>query len=441
MSAPVAKRQSSEKAALSERGILQHVLSFVGAGQHAFVAPVSQSWWKAYSSAYSSVPHKRKRGVVGPLTMHSAIFSSPSRVQMAFATGVLPVPAGLATQGPNGPRLKANACDRLLAIAGKHADLATLQTAHELGLKLSEDMCCAAAASGALDKLQWLATQRSLPRHIARFAAQSGNVEMLTFIKQLGLEFDLECYKEAASGNHLQVIQYLHAEGCAWDTLVCTLAAGIPNLTMLQWLRENDCPWDAHRVVLNAAYTGNMDMILYLQQQPDVPFDEMVMQSAAIGGNLELCKFLRANDCPWDARATSGAKDGDSMELLTWLRANGCDWDAADTALRAIAYKKVALLRYCFDNTAARHWTAHQLTKLLACAGAVAGVELAKVLREHGAEWPVELCHRSDTDEIPAYPPAVWPAAVVAWARSEGCTSPLPAEEEYVEEEDNADIV
>eukprot|EP00953_Heterococcus_sp_UTEX-ZZ885_P038474 19740-Heterococcus_DN1.PRE.3 len=121
MSAPAAKRQSIEKT-LSERGILQHVLSFVGAGHHAFVAPVSQSWCEAYSSAYAAVP--RKGRLVGAFTVYRAIFGSPSRMQMAFATGVLPL---------RGPRLKMNAHDRLLAIAGKHADLATLQAAHQLG--------------------------------------------------------------------------------------------------------------------------------------------------------------------------------------------------------------------------------------------------------------------------------------------------------------------
>jgi hypothetical protein len=427
MSAPAAKRHSSEKT-LSERGILQHVLSFVGAGHHAFVAPVSQSWCKGYTSAYAAVP--RKGGLVGPFTVYRAIFGSPSRVQMAFTTGVLPL---------RGPRLKVNAHERLLAIAGKHADLATLQAAHQLGLQLSDELLCAAAATGVLDKLQWLSTQHDdLPQSIASFAAQNGNIEMLKCIKQLGIEFDLKCYETAAIANHLQVIQYLHAEGCVWDATLCKIAAEVQSLEMLQWLRENECPWEAHTVALYAAFAGNMDMIIYLhQQQPDVQFDEGVMEAAVHGNNLELCKFLRANGCPWDASATAAArgKNDDGIELLTWLRANGCDWNADECAQRAVAYKNIALLRYCFDNTTRAYWPGHKLTELLACAGAVGAIQIAQVSRQQGAAWPLVLCNY----DTAASPEAVWPDEAVAWARSEGCTSLVPVEQEYVEEDDSDD--
>jgi hypothetical protein len=57
------------------------------------------------------------------------------------------------------------------------------------------------------------------------------------------------------------------------------------------------------------------------------------------------------------------------------------------------------------------------------------------VLRQQGAAWPLVLCNY----DTAASPEAVWPNEAVAWARSEGCTSIVPVEQEYVEEDDNDD--
>jgi hypothetical protein len=62
------------------------------------------------------------------------------------------------------------------------------------------------------------------------------------------------------------------------------------------------------------------------------------------------------------------------------------------------------------------------LIKALNAAGTHAKLQTAQWLRQRGAEWPAVLGY--DEDEQ-------WSDAVVAWARNEGCTSPLPPPFEY----------
>src|ERR1700679_142126 len=45
---------------------------------------------------------------------------------------------------------------------------------------------------------------------------------------------------------------------------------------------------------------------------------------AALGGNLDVLQWLRANGCPWDEFTCSQAALGVHLDVLQWARANGC---------------------------------------------------------------------------------------------------------------------
>ena len=63
--------------------------------------------------------------------------------------------------------------------------------------------------------------------------------------------------------------------------------------------------------------------------------DEMVMEQAACGGNLELVRWLRANGCLWKSGASFEAVIKGRVEMLRWARENGCPWDAETRDLAA----------------------------------------------------------------------------------------------------------
>ena len=71
-------------------------------------------------------------------------------------------------------------------------------------------------------------------------------------------------------------------------------------------------------------------------QDPPCPWDASACSAAALGGHLDVVKFLRQDPpCPWNGRTCSSAAKGGRLEILVWLRNHGCPWNAKDCALKA----------------------------------------------------------------------------------------------------------
>ena len=134
----------------------------------------------------------------------------------------------------------------------------------------------AAASDGKLDVLKW--------------GLESG-YELNTFL-------DEDEIADAALNGHLEVVKYLRKLGISWDETTCSNAAANGHLVLLKWCRANQCPWD-ERTCANAA--GN--------------------------GHLELMKWCRANQCPWNQWTCAYAAENGHLELLKWCRSNLCPWN------------------------------------------------------------------------------------------------------------------
>jgi hypothetical protein len=148
-------------------------------------------------------------------------------------------------------------------MAGKIADVPTLQAARALGLQLTGAVLIGAAeaASMPIAKLQWLHTEQgcALPDNISYYAAVSGTIDTLRWLKEHGVAFTVETCKGAAAGAHLHVLQYLRAEGCERGISVCTAAAKMGHLSTLKWLHEQGCPWNVERICGDAAESGSIE--------------------------------------------------------------------------------------------------------------------------------------------------------------------------------------
>jgi hypothetical protein len=112
---------------LLDAGILQNVLSYVGPGQCLFIAAVSKWWKDIYALVEEQVVVEYDEDscacaiitCVPKMTLYSTVFASPSRVMLAHN---------------NGLDCTSAACQRA---AGKHANNATLERAHELGMQIT----------------------------------------------------------------------------------------------------------------------------------------------------------------------------------------------------------------------------------------------------------------------------------------------------------------
>ena len=96
-------------------------------------------------------------------------------------------------------------------------------------------------------------------------------------------------------------------------------------LEVLKWLRSEGCP--GHESACSyAAAGGHLEILKWLKSQ-GCPWNEWDCAGAAAEGHFEVLKWLRSEGCPWDEWACAHAAAGGQLETLKWLRSEGCPWD------------------------------------------------------------------------------------------------------------------
>jgi hypothetical protein len=414
---------------LRQPDILQHVLSYVP-GEWLFLSTVC-SWWRERYAKLSAITvakttdraaYKSIVVCVPQTTLCSSAFASPSRLRLAHQHGLELTAVG----------------DQFAA--GRHADIDTLLAAHELGMAYGRSVLLGAARAGAVPRVQWLYTicepfDERTNLLVVSQAARAGSKPVLKWLKQQGVVFHENACLHAAQYNHLSTLQYLRSEGCRWDASVLSAAARNGAFELLRWAVEHGCPWAEYVVdadnnfvlaqepdeVLNsiladAAFGGSIELLEWLKQQlPELQYNESVMLSAAAAGQTAMCDYLYTDGCPWTSEACEMAGFYDHDQTLRWLREHGCPFDAAAVAVKAADRGMgVKVIAYLFQQGLL---DAALLTQMLRVAGAMNNLAVVQWLRQHGAEWPAVLRNEAL--------PQSWHGPTLAWARAEGCASPL----------------
>jgi hypothetical protein len=342
--AMVATRAQKRSAAdsrnpLCDRGVLQTVLSFVGPGHHLFVAAVSKGWREVHATLDSvqlTVYDEHRREITitcdTQVTLYSSVFTSPSRVELAYDHGL------------------DCTSEAYLRAAGKYADVATIATAHDLGMPFT-----ATTMAGA------------------------------------------------AHCNKLAEVQYLHSQGCAWPEQLLEYAARSGHFELLRWCHEHGCDWHmVNWATTCAAQSGNVELMAWVLEQPGAELTENVMRIAVSKKYTAMCQYLLSQRCPWDERATAAAVAGGHVDLLCWLVDNGCpSWDAQTMCRFAVSGGSVAMLRHMQQQGALA--SVAVLTEMLGTAAWDNQLAAAKWLREQGAEWPTSFEHYAGSNEVLAW--------------------------------------
>jgi hypothetical protein len=396
---------------LGERGVLQHVLTYLGPGHWLFAALVSKAWHQAYLQVpehhmIGAGPVKLRIAVVcvPQMTLYSAAVTSATSLVLAHAAGV--DLSGMSLQ----------------FAAGKWGDTAVIRATVEAGMMPRD----AAMVIGALQSrhsamLQWLLEdgECQLPDAALQITAFGGCPEILACLKQRGMTLTADLLQTAACNGRFDVLQYLRGEGLDWSSDVCGTAAHFGQLALLQQLREHGCPWDADEISISAAANGSVPLLKWLRQQ-DIVFTEMALSSAARSGHVAACEYLRLTaQCPWSLRVCMIAARRDQLDALQWLREHGCPCDDELVCAAAARGGSAAVMAYMVQQQ--QHLSAAAqaalLTMMLAAAGAHSQLAAAQWLRAQGAAWPAVLQSTYGGQQQ-------WQGAVLAWARAEGCVSP-----------------
>jgi hypothetical protein len=319
---------------LLQPSVLQ-VLNFLGPGHYLFASTVSKLWLECYGRvpdcrvpSHDRYHHIESQACSHSHTLHSAIFSSKSRLRLAHAAGI---------------QFDAVRNWKLQRLAGQHADIGTLAVAHQLGLPLSANVVHGCMLSGSVPKLNeqhcWL------PHNIARAAAAGGSIEMLKWVHESGCNFDKAiCDSAVYGGGHIHVLEFLSAHGFELTADVSTAAVNTGNIKVLQWLREQGCPWNSY-LQSHAAGSGSIDMILYLKEQ-GVAFTDDSMCCAVEAVDLVMCQRLLAEGCSWDKEVINLAVRESHLDILRWLVDSGCPYNADEACMIAAEAGCVDILQY-----------------------------------------------------------------------------------------------
>jgi hypothetical protein len=240
-------------------------------------------------------------------------------------------------------------------------ELAVALTCRELR---SASAQCARSVSGArlttgihslfssLRKLQWgIACGAGLSPLLCKWAAWSGHLDQLVWLRSIGCPWDETTCKVASACGHLHILQWARQHGCPWNEETCEQAARKGRLNTLAWAHENGCPWnektfelavtDAHRpeilewllanhcphdagVCEIAAMNGFVDAIAWAL---DRGFElGTAIACAAQEGQLETLELFLERGIPWDAWrwALTRAVQRGHRAVLEWLLAKGC---------------------------------------------------------------------------------------------------------------------
>ena len=71
---------------------------------------------------------------------------------------------------------------------------------------------------------------------------------------------------DAALHRHLEVVKYLREIGVSWDENTCAGAANGGHLELLKWARVNQCPWDKWTYMCGT-HNGDPALFQYLEDE------------------------------------------------------------------------------------------------------------------------------------------------------------------------------
>ena len=107
--------------------------------------------------------------------------------------------------------------------------------------------CTVASAVGALDKIQWAVSRKSVdeclsPQNCTQ-AAQWGYVDMMKWLYGKGLVCTKEDIFLVAKNKHSEMFEWARESGYHWDDVLLHMAAEEGNCAMIEWGRSVGCVW------------------------------------------------------------------------------------------------------------------------------------------------------------------------------------------------------
>jgi len=339
---------------------LMHIIGYVGEKQYGFVAGVSKRFYEVYLDTYEGETSTSMENAVASVScaamclihLEEAGFDHRSfycDVASLFNTAAKEEKLKILKFGEaSGYKLNDILNESGIAHSAENGHLEVVQYLRQLGVEWDFLTCSFAAENGHLELLKWArANDCEWNSWTCHRAARNGHLELLIWARENGCPWDFRTCSSAAYNGHLELLQWCMANGCEWDFRTSANAANSGHLKLLKWCRANQCPWD-EETCANAAYNGHLELLQWARASL-CPWDEETCSFAAMNGHFELLKYARANQCPWDENTCAYAAKNGHLELLKWCRANQCPWDK-NTCTNAAENGHLELLKWARLN-------------------------------------------------------------------------------------------
>ncbi len=201
----------------------------------------------------------------------------------------------------------------------------------------------------------------------------------------------------AAYSGDAALAEWARANGCPWSGChtagECAAAGG--HFALLQWALGSGCP-RGDRLCVNAAESGNLEMLKYAQAACGEPWDVWAMVSAARAGHLDTVKWLVEQGCPWTSFVLYDAAEGGHLPVLRWaaehLFDGELDYDIF-CVLAAAQGGHVPVLEWLqaqrvVDSSETGYW----IGRPCECAAGGGHLEALRWLRDAGFAWGDGVC-------------------------------------------------
>jgi hypothetical protein len=297
-------------------------------------------------------------------TFYKAVFANASRVILAGKSGWFGDAAGAIGDGEVPEEGDQQIYAAMQYAAGRYASCGNLCLAHKVGLPLTSHVSAGAAAASdcSLLKLSYL-SKHKCGWHPASCLHLVERGDLHTLVQLDFLDFECD-----------------HS-----DWRVTAAAAGSRNVNLMQWLNsKKDLCLEADTPAMRAAIRSNyVPMVEYIHKQGYKLHKDLIMM----------------------------AIQADHIEVLVWLNKQKCP----PAGPRAVLAARCGALRILQHFVVLHGDLVPHFRTLLNAAGARGMLDAAKWLRSVGADWPPVLLE----DGKP------WCGEVLAWAREQGCESPV----------------
>jgi hypothetical protein len=108
-----------------------------------------------------------------------------------------------------------------------------------------------------------------------------------------------ELYNAAAMEGNLFMLKWMfehtsqYSDSFPWNKDTCAYAAESGNVEVLEWLREKGCPLDITDCACYAAENGHVNVLEYLRSKLGSSFEDAVCAAAIDGGDEAVIKYIQ----------------------------------------------------------------------------------------------------------------------------------------------------